>query len=648
MPIMHIVRQVCRSANRLRSKIIGTFAGISLCLAIVSIVGLIGISQIHDRFTQLNSNAIPDFQTLTNLRSALMDIEHDIYHANSATTPDTLQVALTSIDNDTQRIKQLATSPIVNAGSRAAVEAFQQSLSSLIATTQQIAQVDTANSPLRLTEAMTIMNAQWTPQFDTASSHLEGMIAQQQQVIDARESDVQRAYMLIITLISGLGAAAILGGWLLGYFLKRSVYPALARIRTAAANLRQERRDLEKILDTTLQRRDEIGDISRALLNMRRGLNSLFSHIAAQASMVEEEVKAIEHNHYDTAFIAAHVIDSIERVDSDAGEQNALVTNVSGDIQRLERQSQTLQAASREAMHVMSQIKDQIATTATQVNAFGELSEQIGQITQAIDAIADQTNLLAMNATIKAARAGEDGIGFAVIAEEASLLAKLSIEATRDINEIVNKAQVETSETAEAMNAGVQQIDAGMTLAKTTTKQAQTLQNGVQQIRQSLSGISAIGESNVQSITQTMYTAHAITVQIEDAQALAHSLYDAAQQLEMLTAGFKEEVEIVVDSTPNEIVEAITPVEIVVDSTPDGIVEAVTPDGLVADSTPDRIVEAVTPDGIVAEIMPDEIIEAVMPVEIDDDITPEIVAGIETVVDATSDEQIPVPVAITA
>ena len=122
-------------------------------------------------------------------------------------------------------------------------------------------------------------------------------------------------------------------------------------------------------------------------------------------------------------------------------------------------------ASVAETIKGMQRIRATVQSTGKKIKGLGERSLEIGAIIEVINEIATQTNLLALNAAIEAARAGEQGRGFAVVADEVRKLAERAARATKDITGLIKGIQVETSEAVTVMEEGTREVEEGTKLA---------------------------------------------------------------------------------------------------------------------------------------------------------------------------------------
>jgi methyl-accepting chemotaxis protein len=227
--------------------------------------------------------------------------------------------------------------------------------------------------------------------------------------------------------------------------------------------------DLTKEAEVTAEVTGAIADSFNHMIEQLRAIISNVQGATLQVSSSANEIHATaEHLARGSEGQTEQIVNTSAAVDEMAvsiqqvSENAALSAKVADEALSTAKQGATLV---NNTVQGMERIRDQVQETAKRIKRLGESSQQIGEIVQLIDDIADRTSILALNASIQAAQAGEAGRGFAVVAEEVERLAERSTNATKKIANLIKTIQTETKEAITAMEEGTREVVEGSKLA---------------------------------------------------------------------------------------------------------------------------------------------------------------------------------------
>ncbi len=319
-----------------------------------------------------------------------------------------------------------------------------------------------------------------------------------QQQASAMEAQFNRANKQAKRWIVGSLLAAALLVFGLAYWLSGQIRKPLAHLVEQANRL--SRGDLSGTLDPRCFARDELGQLASAFGRMHTHLRTLIADVAAavhQMGTAVEEVNAIATQSSQGVAQQLHEIDqfatAINELQSTVQEVSRNCNEAANSASMAAGDSSAVQQAVQLAIKDTGVVAQKLEQAGQVVDHLQQDSQSIGVVLEVIRSIADQTNLLALNAAIEAARAGEHGRGFAVVADEVRTLAKRTQDSTSEINRIIDLLQSRARETVENMDHSRQLMD-------TTVNSTSDVGSMIHKITES---VALISDMNTQIATAT-------------------------------------------------------------------------------------------------------------------------------------------------
>ena len=458
---------------------------------------------------------------------------------------------------------------------------FERSMNALRNGGGDIAKVTAAGAVGPLNQAATL----WTGM----KKDLDAIVASSKNLIGAQTSATALAtgsdkllsdsesLFAAFTSFGSLKDTSIVGGvWVsilsgaLALFSIAGLLWALGRAQRARYQTTKELNDRNQ--EAIMRLLDEMGSLAEGDLTVKAtvtedmtgaiadSINFAVEQLRTLVATINDTSVQVASSAQETQATAMHLAEAAEHQAQEINSATDRINEIAASINQVSRNSadsaevaqRSVQIATngagvvRQTIAGMDSIRDQIQETSKRIKRLGESSQEIGSIVELINDISEQTNILALNAAIQAASAGEAGRGFAVVADEVQRLAERSSSATKRIESLVQTIQADTNEAVSSMEQTTSEVVAGARLAEdagTALGEIEKVSADLSGLIQGISTAAAQQSSAATGITQTMNTIQSITAQTsQGASQTAESvgiLAQLAADLRRSVADFK-------------------------------------------------------------------------------------------------------------
>ncbi|OWR29557.1 methyl-accepting chemotaxis protein [Saccharibacillus sp. O23] len=495
----------------IQTKLLSGFLGVTLLLAIVSFVSLSNLNGLGHQAGEVNTKWMPSVTLLGTMNGDVSDVERLLLNmivenrsSEFGEIKKTYTDLLAKIETEREQYKQL----IRTDEEQKLFEEFSTNYDTFLAALPPLVAAAENNQE----EQARTLHREAFSVWNTANNSIMELIALDNQQAGGMTQEAVDRSQTATTIVIVLSAIAIVLAVLIAVVLGRMIATPLKRVQKASERIASGDLTGEEI---KVSSRDEIGAMASAFNAMTVSLRELVESVAASSELVaassEELTASAEQNKLASEQIAATVQETaagtVHQVDiaetsaqamqemSIGAEQIATrAQTVAASAAEAASRSQSGSEAIQQAISQMDSIRESVTSMSGVVKELGTRSEEIGMITSDITAIASQTNLLALNAAIEAARAGEAGRGFAVVADEVRKLAEQSSESAKRISELVTLIQSDTNSAIEAAEINDREVYKGIEMVSAAGGAFDNILGAVGQVAGDIEEVSAGAE----------------------------------------------------------------------------------------------------------------------------------------------------------
>jgi methyl-accepting chemotaxis protein len=510
---------------RIGTKLLGGFLLLTMISIAISAVNSVRLAQIRDLQQNMYSMNIKPMKAVVDMTEAFQKTRVALRDLLLATTPEALDKAQTLSKDSNKAIDDALDSIDANSNTdKKEVQETRQSLAQYRAFQDKFIELtragkkDEANIYGRTPEIAQVIKgcAEQIKGLSSvkalnASKQVEGIIGITNAVL--LQSIVCAVALLIIAIILGL-------------FVTRSITRPIHELARKAEQLAGGDLTVSVAADSS----DEIGALAGSFMRMADSLRDTLRKVESTSQQVATSSNQLHATSERIATGAEEVASQVQTVATASEELAATAGEIANNChavvqssQQAGRAAQTGAAVVAQTVQVMTRIAERVNSTASTVESLGARSDQIGNIVGTIEDIADQTNLLALNAAIEAARAGEQGRGFAVVADEVRALAERTTKATREIGEMIKAVQAETKGAVVAMMEGVKEVRQG-------TEEASKSGAAIQDILDQIGAVSMQANQIATAAEEQTATTSEITHNLQQVSEVVHHTAQGSQE----------------------------------------------------------------------------------------------------------------------
>jgi len=477
------------------------FSIIGLLMLVLGIFALAQMSRINDATETMATNSMPSIKALDKLTEASIRLRVLSYRLMLNREADTQQKTIELLAMRNRQIEEaraIYVKLIAAPEEQATYDQYLKLLDDYRSLEDRMKSLSNAN---KLDDLTALLNNDLQTNSDQMNVVLGKLVEiNTQQLNDTKKmasDQYSTAFTMVVTLLIIATVLTLLFAWLLTNSITRPIASALKAAEEVAEG------DLTRTI--TVDGTDEAGRLLSAMLKMQSKLRDTLQRISGSATQLASAAEELNAVTDESARGLSQQNNEIEQAATAVNEMTSAVEEVARNaVSTSEASKNATTSASdgrdlvQETVSAIERMSNDVQGTATLIGNLADESRDIGKVLDVIRGLADQTNLLALNAAIEAARAGEAGRGFAVVADEVRALAHRTQQSTSEIERMIGSIQGGTEQAVDSMRSSTERAESTLSIAKGAGLALDTINSAVVEINERNLVIASAAEEQAQ------------------------------------------------------------------------------------------------------------------------------------------------------